>query len=130
MKQKTAANYKNRHYLHHCPVEGCKAVIKRLPPHLKNVSKMTKDNEMYNEFLSQAKRAAIINKKPSLVRIENPSITQVLLKGPILEEHSDEDSNIESGSVLSSLSQSDFDEKQQQLLGTKQQEEQDHAESI
>ena len=58
---KTAANYKNCHYLCHCPVEGCKAVIKRLPPHLKNVSKMTRDNEVYNEFLCQAKRAAIIN---------------------------------------------------------------------
>ena len=62
--------------------------------------------------------------------IENPSITQDLLKGPILEEHSDEDSNIESGFVLSSLSESDFDEKQQQRLGTKQQEEQDYAESV
>ena len=85
---------------------------------------------MYNEFLSQAKRAAIINKKPSLVRRENPSITQDLLKGPILEEHSDEDSTIEFDSVSSSLSESDFDEEQQQPLGTKQQGEQGHAENI
>ena len=91
---------------------------------------MTKDNEIYNEFLSQAKHAAIINKKPSFVRVETPSITQELLKRPILEEHSHEDSNIESSSVLSILSESDFDEKQQQLLGTKQQGEQDHAENI
>ena len=130
VKQKTAAKYKDCHYLRHCPVEGCKAVIKRLPPHLKNVHKITKGNEMYNEFLSQAKRAAIINKKPSLVRRENPSITQDLLKGPILEEHSDEDSTIEFDSVSSSSSESDFDEEQQQPLDTKQQGEQGHAENI
>ena len=46
---------KDYHHYRYCPVEGCSSIVKRLPPHLKNVHKILPKSEEYKKVMSKVR---------------------------------------------------------------------------
>ena len=121
-KKKVTTKYKDHHHPRHCPVDDCQAIVKRLPPHLKNIHRLKQGDEIYQHLLSSAKRASVIKPKKNFSLVNRDKKTfktlgEALLKGPVLTDSSDEDDSTvelssENLSTSSSSTESDEEEKE------------------
>ena len=55
MDQKAEGKSKDYHHYRYCPMHGCTSLVKRIPPHLKNVHKLLPDSAEYKAALSRAR---------------------------------------------------------------------------
>ena len=54
-EDKAGSKTKDYHHYRYCPVKGCKSLIKRIPPHLKNVHQLKPGSKAYTDALSQVR---------------------------------------------------------------------------
>ena len=68
------AKYKDYHKHRKCPIDGCSAVVKRLPPHLSQKHEIPSKSAMFFELLQKARHLAVTEENTSLSQLDGNDI--------------------------------------------------------